>query len=103
MLYRTISRYIKGYNEFGKAFFLHGNSNRSCPIAISKDLKFEILSLYSDSFSPIFKVDFAIVTEYVRDYLGFDTFESSVRNIFYNAGILPPRAWRSSRKNLKGS
>ena len=99
--YRTVSRYIKGYKERGKAFFLHGNANRVSPNAISEVVKNEILELYMNPISPIYMANFAIVTEYVRDVLGFSISESSVRNIFKDADILAPRAWRSSRKRLK--
>ena len=99
--YRTISRYIAGYRAYGKAFFQHGNFGKSSSKALSSDTKSLILDLYRDPSSPIFNANFAIVTEFLNMYKDINVSESTVRNIFKDFNILPPRAWKSSRKKLK--
>lgn len=81
--------------------FQHGNFGKSSSKALSSDTKSLILDLYRDPSSPIFNANFAIVTEFLNMYKDINVSESTVRNIFKDFNILPPRAWKSSRKKLK--
>ena len=50
-LQRHINRLIKGYNEKGKAFFIHGNRGRQPSITLPADTKQLILDLYRTKYS----------------------------------------------------
>ena len=98
---RTISRYIKGYRDNGKDFFVHGNAGRSSIFAISEEVKSLVIDLFENPDLPTFGANFSIITEHLNQVLSIDISESSVRNIFKNANILPPKPWKSSKKRLR--
>lgn len=48
---RTVRRYVKGYQQHGKAFFVHRNQGRQPATTIEPTLRHFILTLYKDHYS----------------------------------------------------
>jgi hypothetical protein len=47
---RTINRMIKGYEQEGKAFFIHGNKGRTPANAVPEEIETKILTLYDNKY-----------------------------------------------------
>lgn len=95
---RQVDRLIKGYKEFGKDFFVHGNRGRKPVHALSEDLKDKIEELYVTKY---FDCTYTSFQEYLESreniYLSID----EVRTILRNKYIFSPRTHKSTKKKFK--
>jgi transposase len=95
---RHINRLIKGYQEKGKAFFIHGNHGRQPAITLSSDTKQLILDLYRNKYYDCNLTHYAELLqqkEHIR--VAISTITSILRKEF----ILSPKANRSTKKAVK--
>lgn len=98
---RSARRKIAGYKAQGKAFFLHGNRDRKPVTTISEETKTRILSLYAQpqyegaNFKHFHELLQRLHPEIPSVSL------SALRRIFQEAGVLSPKAWRSTKKKLR--
>ena len=97
---RQINRLIKGYNEYGKEFFIHGNRGRKPKHALSSEFKDEIELLYTSKY---FDCTYTQFTEYLDERENIHLSIAEVGQILRERHILSPRARRITKKNLKKS
>lgn len=95
---RTINRLIVRYKNEGKSAFSHGNKNRPPSTRISEEQRLEIITLYENKYYDANIVHFK---ELLEEHEGIRISENSLRSILYLAGILSPRAHKSTKKRLK--
>ena len=75
---KTAYNYVHGYKAEGKAFFVHGNSNKKPVTTISSEIKEQIIDIYNlispkddvnfNHFLDILKRDYNIVVSYTFLY-----------------------------------
>ena len=97
---RQINRLIKGYNEYGKEFFVHGNRGRKPKHALTSEFKDEIELLYTSKY---FDCTYTQFTEYLDERENIHLSIAEVGQILRERHILSPRARRITKKNLKKS
>ena len=97
---RQINRLIKGYNEYGKEFFVHGNRGKKPKHALSSEFKDEIELLYTSKY---FDCTYTQFTEYLDERENIHLSIAEVGQILRERHILSPRARRITKKNLKKS
>ena len=97
---RQINRLIKGYNEYGKEFFVHGNRGRKPKHALTSEFKDEIELLYTSKY---FDCTYTQFTEYLDERENIHLSIAEVGQILREKHILSPRARRITKKNLKKS
>jgi hypothetical protein len=95
---RHINRMIRGYKEYGKAYFIHGNRGRRPATAISDERKAEIIQLYESKY---YDANFTHFTELLEEFEGIRLSVSTVANILEGQYILSPRVTRAKRKRVK--
>lgn len=95
---RHINRMIRGYKEYGKAYFIHGNRGRRPATAISDERKAEIIQLYESKY---YDANFTHFTELLEEFEGISLSVSTVANILEGQYILSPRVTRAKRKRVK--
>jgi hypothetical protein len=95
---RQINRMILGYKENGKAFFIHGNRNRT-PIHTFDDKTNQlIVDFYCTKYEGANITHFS---ELLFKHEGIKASPSSIRTILLHKHILSPKARRLTKKNLK--
>ncbi len=95
---RHINRLIGGFNEKGKAFFIHGNRGRQPLITLPDDIKHLVLDLYRTRYYDCNLTHYSellIENEHIK--VSVATISSILRKEF----ILSPKANRSSKKAVK--
>lgn len=95
---RQINRLIAGYNEYGKAFFVHGNRGRKPAHAITNDLKNEIENLYTSKYFDCTYTQFA---EYLAERENICLSTAEIGHILREKCILSPRSRKITKKNIK--
>jgi len=95
---RSIDRYILGYKEKGKAFFVHGNSGKQPVHALSEEAKNDILDLFMNKY---YDSNFAHFTDLLGRKEKIYVSESTVRNILSAADVISPLANRATRREYK--
>lgn len=95
---RQINRLIKGYNEYGKEFFIHGNRGRKPKHALTSEFKDEIELLYTSKY---FDCTYTQFTEYLDERENIHLSIAEVGQILRERHILSPRARKITKKNLK--
>ena len=95
---RHINRMIKGYEDKGKEFFVHGNKGRKPKHALDEDIKSTILDLYNTKY---YDANFEHYSELLDKYEGIKVSPSAVRSILMEENILSPMAHRSTKKKMK--
>ena len=95
---RHINRMIRGYKEYGKVYFIHGNRGRRPATAISDERKAEVIQLYESKY---YDANFTHFTELLEEFEGIRLSLSSVSNILESQYILSPRVTRAKRKRIK--
>ncbi len=95
---RHINRLIKGYQEKGKAFFIHGNRGRQPAITLSSDTKLSILDLYRTKY---YDCNLTHYSELLAEKENIKVSVSTISSILRKAFILSPKANRSTKKALK--
>ena len=97
---RTVYRYIKGYKEQGKAFFVHGNTGRKPITTIPYEVRTHITEIYNSSFYDTnFTHFYEILKEEYPQYAYISL--STIRNIFKEEDLASPKARRSTLKALQ--
>lgn len=95
---RHINRLIKGYQEQGKSFFIHGNRGRQPAITIPADTKQLILDLYRTKYSDC---NLTHYSELLKEREHISVSVSAITAILRKEYILSPKANRSSKKAVK--
>ena len=85
---RQINRLIKGYNEYGKEFFIHGNKGRKPKHALTSEFKDEIELLYTSKYFDCTYTQFA---EYLDERENIHLSTAEVGQILRERYILSPR------------
>jgi hypothetical protein len=97
---RTVYRYIKGYKEHGKAFFVHGNTGRKPVTTILDEIKKHIIEIYNSSlYDTNFTHFYEILQEEYPQYAHISL--STIRNIFKKEDLPSPKARHSTLKALR--
>lgn len=95
---RSINRMIKGYREFGKEFFVHGNKNRKPAHSFTDSFKDSIAELYINNY---YDYNITHFVEALGDFEGINISISSARNILRERQIISPKAHRATKKAIK--
>jgi len=95
---RHINRLIKGYQEQGKSFFIHGNRGRQPAITLPTDTKQLILDLYRTKYSDC---NLTHYSELLKEREHISVSVSAITSILRKEYILSPKANRSSKKAVK--
>ncbi len=95
---RHIYRLIKGYQEQGKSFFIHGNHRRQPAITLPTDTKQLILDLYRTKYSDC---NLTHYSELLKEREQISVSVSAITSILRKEYILSPKANRSSKKAVK--
>lgn len=98
MSVRQLNRLIAGYNEFGKAFFIHGNRGRKPSTALSDELKNQIEDLYNTKY---FDCTYTHFTELLANRENIFLSVAEVGHLLRERYILSPRTHKITRKNIK--
>ena len=96
---RTVNRWIKGYQESGKEFFVHGNTGRSPATKITEDVRQKIISLYQSDI--YFGCNLQYFSVLLRKYEGIDISDQSVVNILESTNIYSPKMWRRKKNRIR--
>ena len=97
---RHINRLIKGYNEKGKAFFVHGNRGRQPAITLPTDTKQLILDLYRTKY---YDCNLTHYSELLAENENIKVSVSTISSILRKEYILSPKANRATKRLLKRS
>jgi transposase len=95
---RHINRMIKGYQQEGKSYFVHGNRGRKPAHTFSDKTRQLILDLYRTKY---YDANMIHYSELLRKYENITVSPSSIRNILIQEFILSPKAKRSTKKKVK--
>lgn len=95
---RSIDRYIKGYKAYGKAFFLHGNSNRKPVHTIVSEVKDNIVDLYRNKY---YDATYQHFTELLEEFEGIKVSEAIVRKTLKAQHLLSPQSTKKTRKEVR--
>ena len=95
---RHINRLIKGYQESGKAFFIHGNRGRQPAITLPSDTKQLILDLYRTKYCDC---NLTHYSELLVEKELIKVSVSAISSILRKEFILSPKANRSTKKAVK--
>ena len=95
---RHINRLIKGYQEQGKSFFIHGNRGRQPAITLPTDTKQLILDLYRTKYSDC---NLTHYSKLLKEKEHISVSVSAITSILRKEYILSPKANRSSKKAVK--
>ncbi|MGB4661440.1 MAG: transposase, partial [Mobilitalea sp.] len=95
---RHINRLIRGYQEQGKSFFIHGNRGRQPAITLPSDTKQLILDLYRTKYQDC---NLTHYSELLAEKEDIRVSVSTITSILRKNYILSPKANRSSRKTVK--
>ena len=95
---RQINRLIKGYIEFGKAFFIHGNRGSKPANTISEQLRKLIVDLYKTKYS---EANFTHYAELLQKFENINLSVSAISSILEKEYILSPRVTKAKQKKVK--
>lgn len=95
---RHINRLIKGYQEQGKSFFVHGNHGRQPAITLPTDTKQLVLDLYRTKYCDC---NLTHYSELLAERENIKVSVSAITSILRKEYILSPKANRSSKKAVK--
>ena len=95
---RSIDRYIKGYKECGKAFFIHGNTNRAPVHKIGSEIKDTITDLYRNKY---YDATYQLFTELLEENEEINVSEAVVRKTLMAQNLLSPQATKETKKAVR--
>lgn len=95
---RHINRMLKGYQECGKAFFVHGNKGRKPATTIPAETRATIIDLYRNKY---YDANFTHFAEMLEAYEGISVSASCVANILEAEYILSPKVTREKKKRIR--
>ena len=93
---RTIDRLINKYKNSGKAGFMHGNRNKKPSIALSNDLKNEILLLFENKY---YDANWKHALELLKEYDNINISYCTFYNLLKNNDFISPKCDKETRKN----
>lgn len=93
-----INRMLRGYKEYGKEYFVHGNKGRKPATTIPDATKSTVVDLYRTKY---YDANFEHFAELLAKYEGINISPSSVFNILESQYILSPKVTKAKRKRLK--
>lgn len=94
---RHINRMIKGYQNEGKSFFIHGNRGRKPSTTISDELRSTIINFYQTKY---YDSNFTHFTELLSKYEDIHVSTSTVASILEAEYILSPKIRRAKKKRI---
>jgi hypothetical protein len=94
---RHINRMIKGYEENGKEFFVHGNKGRKPAHTLEDETRKNVLDLYRTKYED---ANFTHYSELLEEYENIKISPSTIHSILMKEYIISPKATRKKRKNL---
>lgn len=94
---RHINRMIKGYQQEGKAYFIHGNRGRKPVHALKDNTKQLILDLYRTKYT---NANITHFSELLMKHEEIKISPSSIRNVLLNEYILSPKARRATKMKV---
>lgn len=95
---RTVNRLIRRYRQEGKAAFRHGNRSRKPACTIADSSRNEILCLYDTKYAD---ANFRHFAQLLEENENIKVSDSFLRKLFFDNGILSPKARKSTKKKLK--
>ena len=95
---RHINRMIKGYQEQGKAYFIHGNHGRKPVHTLDDEARQLIIDLYRTKYSD---ANLTHYSELLEKHEHIKVSISTIRSILMQEFILSPKAKRATRKKVK--
>jgi len=95
---RHINRMIKGYNQEGKAYFIHGNKGRKPTHAFDNKTRQLIIDLYKTKY---YDANLKHFSELLKKHENIIASPSCVRSLLMSKFILSPKAKRATKKNVK--
>jgi transposase len=95
---RHINRMIRGYQQEGKSYFIHGNRGRKPAHTFDDKTRQLILDLYRTKY---YDANFTHYSELLKRNENIIASPSSIRSILMKQFILSPKARRSTKKKMK--
>lgn len=95
---RNINRLLKGYREFGKEFFIHGNRERKPSTTLQVEIQEKIVSLFKDKY---FDFNFKHFFEKLTTVEGIKCSYPTVVSLLYSRGFVSPKAHKKTKKRIK--
>ena len=96
--HRTVDRWIAGYREFGKKFFLHGNTGRTPACKIDDTIRQAIIDKYRAEYTGC---SISYYTQLLEKYEGIFVSEQFVRYVLEAVGIYSPKMWRVKKNRIR--
>ncbi len=95
---RQINRLIKGYNAYGKAFFIHGNRCRKPQHSLPDQTRKDIVDLYLNKYS---EANFKHFSELLEERDSIMVSVATVRNVLMDEKIVSPKATKRIKKEMQ--
>ena len=95
---RHINRMLKGYKEYGKEFFIHGNRGRKPANTIPDEMRNLVVDLYLTKY---YDANFEHFTELLRKHEDIHISSSAVTSILEAKYILSPKVTKAKKKRIK--
>lgn len=92
---RSVDRLLVRYRKYGKSAFIHGNKYRKPAHTVSAKLRNDILLLHQNKYADS---NFSHFTELLAEREDIHLSESFIRALFQSRHILPPKAWKRSKR-----
>jgi transposase len=96
----SINRFIKGYEQEGEAYFIHGNCGRKPSHTLSEDMRTEIIEIYR-KYREIEEINLKFFVEQLSAVEKIKVSYGAVKQILASAGIYSSRMWRSTKRRLR--
>ena len=94
----TVYRMIRGYQRYGKEFFIHGNRGRRPVHAKSDEEKAQILFLYNSKY---WDASYSLTSELLLSQDGISASPTLVRKLLMKEHILSPMARRKTKRRMR--
>ncbi len=95
---RHVNRMLKGYQEKGKEYFVHGNRGRKPAITTPDGVRNTVVDLYRTKY---YEANFVHFTELLQRNEGISLSVSAVSNFLEAENILSPRVTKTKKKRIK--
>jgi transposase len=95
---RHINRMIKGYQESGKQFFIHGNRGRKPATAVSEDTRKLVLDLYQNKY---YDSTFTQFSELLNEKENIALSVGTIHSILEKDFILSPKARKATKHRMR--
>ncbi|MGL5049611.1 MAG: ISNCY family transposase, partial [Fusobacteriaceae bacterium] len=95
---RHINRLAKGYSEFGRQFFIHGNRDKKPSTTLSYETQEQILSLFRNKY---YDFNFKHFFEKLQKHENINCSYTTVVSLLYSKGIISPKSHKKTKKKIK--